>query len=245
MSATIPRILHQTWRTAELPQPFKAWRAGWMAHHPDWEHRLYDDDLIYRTIADRAPQWLSIYRALPRAIQRADFFRYVIVFLDGGLYADIDTVSYRASDELLGKSSCVLGTEMRVSRESQALFGYSQPLQFANFIFAAAPRHPFLEAVIEEIARVAARPIINDDSIQETTGPRMFTRVAYSVMQIHRISITILPRINWNAPLQLPRIGPLADCIYARHLCFGSWRTENVAWRRFARGLRRVAEVVN
>jgi inositol phosphorylceramide mannosyltransferase catalytic subunit len=241
----IPTILHQTWRTVDLPRPFAHWRAGWIARHPSWDHRLYDDALIRKTIADRAPQWLSTFDALPRMIQRADFFRYLIVFLDGGLYADLDMISHRPCDALLEGSSCVLGIEMRVNKRLQAAFGYAQPWQLANFIFAATPGNQFLGTLLEEIARTSVRSVRDDDSVQETTGPRILTRVAYSMLGAERGSITLLPRINWNAPLELPRIGPLASNIYARHVRYGTWRTESLLWRRSCRALRKFAAFIN
>jgi inositol phosphorylceramide mannosyltransferase catalytic subunit len=245
MTTKIPPILHQMWRTTELPGPFAVWRAGWIAQHPNWEHRIYTDAQIRRTIVDRSPQWLSTFEALPRAIQRADFFRYLIVFLEGGLYADLDMISYRPCDILLDGSSCVLGIEIHLNKRSQAAFGYSQPRQLANFIFAAAPEHPLLGSLLEEIARTASMPLRNDDSVQETTGPRMLTRTVYSMLPKLKSSIKILPQINWNPPWILPRVEPWASKIYARHVCFGTWRTENLVRRRFDRSLRRLLAFIN
>jgi inositol phosphorylceramide mannosyltransferase catalytic subunit len=234
----IPTILHQTWRTADLPWPFAAWRASWRKQHPDWDHRLYDDWSIRRTIADRAPQWLSTYEVLPRPIQRVDFFRYLIVYLDGGMYADIDTVSYLPCDPLLHEENCVLGIELCLHKHLQQELGYDRPWQLANFIFAAVPHNPLFGALLEAIARRATSPVQNDEVVQDLTGPRMLTRVAYELTPEHRGPVRILPQINWNAPWIYPRLGPLAKQIYARHGCFGSWRTQNPAVQRLWRGMR-------
>src|SRR5262245_62764866 len=107
MNTQIPRILHQTWRTLELPPQFTAWHTRWKELHPAWEHRFYDDETITRIVRERAPQWLQTYETLPRNIQRLDFFRYLIVYMDGGLYADIDMVPYQACDPLLTGAGCV------------------------------------------------------------------------------------------------------------------------------------------
>lgn len=218
--------------------PFAAWRAGWIARHPAWDHRLYDDAAIRRTIEARAPQWSSTFDALPRVIQRIDFFRYLIVYLDGGMYADVDTISYLPCDPLLAGASCVLGVEIHLRRHLQAELGYARPWQLANFIFAAAPGHPFLAAVLEEIARAATRPAEGDEAVQAITGPQMLTRLACTMPPQRRGPIKVLPQINWNAPWPYPRIGPLAARIYARHACFGSWRTERPLRQRLWRGLR-------
>jgi inositol phosphorylceramide mannosyltransferase catalytic subunit len=236
MGLEIPKILHQTWRTAELPSPYAEWRAGWIANHPDWTHRLYDDADMRRVVADRASQWLSTFDTLPRMIQRADFFRYLAVYLDGGMYADIDMISYLPCDPLLKGASCVLGIENHISTPLQRRLGYQRPWQLANFIFAAAPGHPLLAALLETIAARAATPVANDHDVQEITGPRLLTRIAYAVPANVRGPIRVLPQINWNPPRAYPRVGPLAPRMHARHLCSGSWRTRPHWWQRPAEG---------
>jgi mannosyltransferase OCH1-like enzyme len=226
MGLESPKILHQTWRTAELPSPYAEWRAGWIANHPDWTHRLYDDADMRRVVADRTPQWLSTFDTLPRMIQRADFFRYLAVYLDGGMYADIDMISYLPCDPLLKGASCVLSVENHLGKHLQTKFGYKQPWQLANFVFAAVPAHPFFAALLDGIARSAAMPVSNDDCVEEISGPRMLTRLLYAIKPEDRGAITILPQINLNPPVFYPRIGPLARSIYARHICAGSWRTQ-------------------
>jgi inositol phosphorylceramide mannosyltransferase catalytic subunit len=238
MASRIPAILHQTWRTAKLPEPLAGWRQGWIARHPNWEHRFYDNEAVRRTIADRAPQWLPTYDVLPRMIQRVDFFRYLIVYLDGGMYADLDMVAYLACDPLLEGAECVLGIEMHLHEHLQAELGYLRPWQLANFVFAAAPQHPFLLALLEEVARSATKPAQDDETVLQLTGPIMLTRLAFAFAQASKGSITILPQINWNAPWAYPRIGRLAARIYARHACLGSWRTQNVVAERLRRGVR-------
>ena len=236
MSARIPSILHQLWRTAQLPSPLAEWRAGWVSNHPTWSHRLYDDAGMRRITADRAPQWLATFDALPRMIQRADFFRYLVIYLDGGMYADIDMVCYQPNDELLADASCVLGTENHISRHLQKELNYERPWQLANFVFAAVPEHPLFAAILEAIARDATTKIESDHQVQEITGPRLLTRIVYKLPPNIRGPIRVLPQINWNPPSIYPKIRPIARRMYARHLCLGSWRTSPHWWQRPASG---------
>ncbi|MGH6982000.1 MAG: glycosyltransferase family 32 protein [Stellaceae bacterium] len=234
MSADIPKILHQTWRSADLPPRFARWRQSWLDLHPHWEQRFYDDAAIYRVVADRAPDLLPVFEALERPIARVDLFRYVIVHLDGGLYADMDMEPYRASDPLLDGSGCVLSIEARIGRRYQTLLGYSQPWQIANCIFAAAPGHPFLAALIERIAQTATAPVRRDADVEDMTGPRMLTRLLYGLPAARRGVLCVLPQIHWMAPWEYPRVGPLARLIYARHATSGTWRDAAAAplsWR--------------
>lgn len=236
LMSEIPKILHQTWRTADLPMPFAKWRAGWITNHPGWKHRFYDDSAIRDFITGRAPTWLSTFDALPSMIQRVDFFRYLAVYLDGGMYADIDMISYRSCEPLLAGATCVLGIENHVSSWLQRKLGYERPWQLANFIFAAIPGHPLLGALLEDIARHAATPVVSDHHLQEITGPRLLTRIAYDLPAYTRDPIKLLPQINWNPPAPYPGIGPLGRRIHARHVCLGSWRTQRHWWLRPTEG---------
>lgn len=231
-SGKIPKILHQLWHAADLPPRFAEWRAGWIANHPTWCHRLYDDEAMRRIAADRAPQWLATFDNLPRMIQRLDFFRYLIVYLDGGLYADVDMISYLPCDALLRDASCVLSIEHRLYRQLQTELGYRRPWQIANFVFAAVPGHPFLAALLEAVARQAGMPALSDDAVEEITGPRLLTRLAYALPAEQRGEIRILPQVHLNPPFFYPRLGPLAHVIYARHVCAGEWRKQSCRLNR-------------
>jgi hypothetical protein len=60
--------------------------------NPDYEHRLYDDHDCEHWVRQHQPHLLPAFVSLPLAVQRADFFRYLVVYTEGGIYADIDTV---------------------------------------------------------------------------------------------------------------------------------------------------------
>jgi mannosyltransferase OCH1-like enzyme len=47
------------------------------------------------------PEYLEAYRRLAKGVERADFFRYMVVLRHGGVYADLDTECVRPLDALL------------------------------------------------------------------------------------------------------------------------------------------------
>ena len=224
----IPHIVHQTWKSADLPPRFAKWRQAWRTLHPQWDHRFYDDADIRRVIADRAPRWLSVHDRLPRAIQRVDLFRYLIVYLDGGLYADLDMEPHLPSDSLVADASCVFCVEFHLGARRQKELGYRLPWQIANCIFAAAPGHEFFAEILDEIGRRASNPVIKDADVEDITGPRMLTRLAFALTREQRGAVRILPQINWMAPREYPRIGPLARLVHASHATAGTWRTARI-----------------
>ncbi len=222
---TIPRILHQTWRTRDLPPAFVRFRAGWIAQHPEWEHRLYGDDEC-RAAADALGQpWAALYARLPTAIQRADLFRYLIVYRDGGVYADLDMECHRPLDGLLAGASCVLSIEAHLPERRRRALGYREPRQLANCVFAAAPGDPFVAAVLAHIVRRRRVDVTTDADVEESTGPRLLTRVFEGLAREEQRGVRVLPQMllmppRW--PFALERLA----APYARHHFAGSWKCD-------------------
>jgi mannosyltransferase OCH1-like enzyme len=226
----IPRILHQTWRTAELPPLFRRCRDGWLARHPAWEHRFYDDDDCRSVVSAIGGAWLAIYEALSTAIQRADLFRYLVVHAHGGVYADLDMECFRPIDALVDGAACVLSVEAHLTARRQAELGYARPLQLANCVFAAAPGTPFFARVLGRIERAAERGELGvevDADVEDTTGPRMLTRCFDGLGADERDSIRVLPQILLMAPLGCPRVPFFGPPIHARHLTAGTWKAKS------------------
>ncbi len=53
-------------------------KRSWKQHNGDaWEHRFYDDAACLALVRGEYPQYLKAYLALPKDIERSDFFRQV------------------------------------------------------------------------------------------------------------------------------------------------------------------------
>lgn len=169
----IPRVLHQTWKTADVPAVFHEYRASWRRHHPAWSVRLWTDADNRRLVADHYPWFLERYDAYRYPIQRADAARYFILHRHGGLYVDLDFECLRSVEPLLAPGKCTLG--MEPAGHARA-FGRERIL--CNAFMAAPPEHPFTEAVLHALPGSAnAVPIHDRAFILETTGPFLLTRV--------------------------------------------------------------------
>jgi mannosyltransferase OCH1-like enzyme len=77
------------------------YRATWAAMNPGWVMRLWDDAECAAFVRSEFPEYVDAYFKLPHNVERADFFRYMVVLRYGGLYADIDTECHRPMDELV------------------------------------------------------------------------------------------------------------------------------------------------
>lgn len=145
----IPKIIHQTWKSEDLPASLARYQESWRRHNPGWEYRLWTDADNDALVRDEFPELLWLYRSLPRAIHCADFARVLYLQRFGGLYVDLDIQALRPADEILDGPSCVLGCEPTLHAER--LHNADQIV--CNAAMASVPEHPFWEKMLEEIGR--------------------------------------------------------------------------------------------
>lgn len=221
----IPRIVSQTWKSAELPVEAARLVAGWRRHNPEFDFRFYDDAACRALMAEVFPQHLAAYEALPHPVMRADVFRYAVVYRDGGLYADIDMECLKPVAPVLAGGSCILSIEAHLGATRQAELGYASGTQIANCIFAAVPGHDFFRRAVERcFALFAACDPALPVPVEDITGPRMLTRL---FEEGPRDGITVLPQIVLMAPLDYPDLWPVNRHMYTRHRTFGTWKDQH------------------
>jgi hypothetical protein len=180
----IPRIIHQTWKSLDVPQPLARFQARWRELHPDFEYRLWTDAQNDAFVRAEYPQHYALYRSFPREIYRADMVRCLYLLRFGGVYVDLDVEPLRPLDEFLsGHGDCVLGAEPEVHARKRR----GKPQMACNAIMASVAGHPFWQRMIDEIARRAAlgggEPVgvtgpIALDAVYETYGRELGVQVS-------------------------------------------------------------------
>jgi len=96
----IPRIIHQSYKTINHPYP-KAWQRTWLDNHAGWKYCFHSDADNRRIVSQYIPQFLRVFDAFPRGIIKADFCRFLYMYLWGGIYADLDYICLRPFDKLI------------------------------------------------------------------------------------------------------------------------------------------------
>lgn len=143
--------------------------ASWQACYPRRVVRCYSDrDLA---LAVRGTRWQRVWPTL-RPVERADVWRYLHVWRHGGVYADSDAYCVRP----LPARALVVGIDARPPSEAEAARVHIRyPAQYAQWVFAAAaPRHPALKAVLDDIYAAWLRG--GPHTTLNFTGPGAFTR---------------------------------------------------------------------
>lgn len=145
----IPRILHQTWKSADIPPHLRDMQSSWRRHHPEWDFRLWTDADNDCLIAEHYPMFLPYCRRAAPTILRVDLVRLAYLHMFGGVYADLDYELLRPLDDLLDTEHAV------VAREHAGIGQVMRGRDFViNAMMASPPGHPLwldvMHAMVQE-----------------------------------------------------------------------------------------------
>ena len=100
----IPKIIWQTheWEYEDLPVNFKKASMTWRNLNPTWEYRYSSASKRAEQIEAFNPELYKFYPYMDKVTQ-ADVWRYVIVYENGGVYADMDSMCLSSLDDLIEK----------------------------------------------------------------------------------------------------------------------------------------------
>jgi mannosyltransferase OCH1-like enzyme len=157
----IPKIIHQTYHAPPWPEELHANVARLKATNPAWEHRFHDYDARREFIGEvYGEDVLALYDSIDPmyGAAKADVFRYLLLYKQGGLYLDMKSSTERDLDEVVRADDSYLLATWRNDKHDEWL-GWGQHPELSAFPYgelqqwhiAAAPGHPFLKAVIEVV----------------------------------------------------------------------------------------------
>lgn len=138
----IPYIISQTNESRILPGMAKAIRS-WIDLNPEYEYRYYTTEECREFIRDHfSSRVLQAYDTLVPGAYKADLWRYCVLYVNGGVYADSAMVCLEPINSYLGEED-----EFLVPIDG----GYSGGLY--NAFICCTPQHPLIKDVIEEVLR--------------------------------------------------------------------------------------------
>ena len=111
-----PYILHQTWKNKDLT-PFVNYHKTF--YDLKWlEIKIYDDNDIDNYIKKNFKEYYNFFKNLNHKIEKVDFFRYCVLYNEGGIYCDLDVSCINGSylKKLLDSNKIILGVEKSLFR---------------------------------------------------------------------------------------------------------------------------------
>jgi mannosyltransferase OCH1-like enzyme len=172
----IPKVIYQTWITKNLPIEIVNVRNRIQSLNPDYTMLLFDDNDMDDWIKNNYDENIyRCYKLLNIGAVKADLWRYLILYKNGGIYLDIDSDIVGNLDDLILEND-----EAIISRESNLEIYVQWCLMFA-------PNHPILKRVIQECITniVKNQKNINEIDPLFLTGPRVFTEAVKNTMNTY------------------------------------------------------------
>jgi mannosyltransferase OCH1-like enzyme len=227
----IPRIIHQSWKTNDVPEPWLVLQRTWRSLHPDYEYHFWTDADNRDFIVRHCPEYLDLYDGYPLAIHRAELARYLVLRHHGGLYVDLDFEALKSLDDLLSGASLLFGLEpaSHAAREPVRARGLARIV--CNALMASAPGHPFWDHFLGLLATAG-----RETNVLDATGPFLLTRACDGYPTSGDI---VFAPARLFYPLDVEEIRKLsaeeirakAEGAYAVHHWAGSWWRDSLLAR--------------
>jgi mannosyltransferase OCH1-like enzyme len=170
----------QTWKTEDIPDHWRSSPESIRKYMGDWTYVLMTDASNREFVIKHFPHILSYYDNFKYGIQRADIIRYMWLYINGGLYLDLDY-------ELLADISFLF--------EDGELFLLSSSnvkSSLTNSILASVPGHPIWLDMIEEACKGSPWWAFGKHlDVIMSTGPGMVDKVAH--LDKYRNGYVLLP----------------------------------------------------
>lgn len=201
---SIPRKIHQTWKHKSLPWPLSSCVQSFRIWNPDWEYRLWTDDECDEFISQSIPEMSDFYFGLPKGVLRADIFRLCILYVEGGVYADLDVECLRPLDDLISNHSTE-SSEILISRDHPCheRIHYNGRPMWLNAFLAASPGGIFLRKVISKLSITDPVSVDTNDPVTHT-GPGLLS----AIVEAHDSNLEKLriKEIPWQLATPLPQV---------------------------------------
>lgn len=159
MGSTVPKTIHQTYTNEVLPSEIRENINKLKELNPDWKYCYYNDDDMETYIKRNFPEVLEFYQRInPKyGAARADLFRYLLMYKEGGVYLDIKSSFSRPLDNTIKPTDkFLLSHWINGKGERFEDWGIHPEIsnpkgEYQQCFIVATQGHPFLKAVIENV----------------------------------------------------------------------------------------------
>lgn len=142
--------------------------------HPDYEYRFYDDNDILSYINKKGTvDMINAYKKLSIGAEKADFFRYIVLYYDGGIYLDLDSNIVKNIDILIKNKTAVISREKNKG-------------VFVQWCLMFCPNHPIMKNTIELCIKNINSEKYKYDILNKT-GPYVYTNSINYTLDLYNI----------------------------------------------------------
>jgi len=184
--------------------------------NPGFTFHVMDDTDIQKFVEQKAPSLLPIFNQL-QGVERSDFWRYLVLWSQGGYYIDSDINCLKPftawDDAFLHQAKAIIGIESINPGSNRNHLGFCCPVQYTNWAMASTPGHPLFEHVIDVILDFYAVANRDESSLEAQrrgrdhivykTGPGALSRAVEHYLALFdeysiRLLLTATPNLSYS-----------------------------------------------
>lgn len=135
----IPKIIMQTYINNNLPNDWKESQNSIKIYMKNWKYVFLTDADNLKFVEKHFPDYVLWFKSLKFPIQRADVIRYMWLYINGGLYIDMD-IELKIPIDILFQNG-----ETFLVKAPRNLMNH-----YTNFLMASKPLNKFWLLVLEE-----------------------------------------------------------------------------------------------
>lgn len=172
----IPKKIIQTWETKSFSKEFQQIMNSWKIYNPNYEYILFDkkerEDFIKKYFDQDI---LEAYQNIIPGAYKSDLFRYCYLYVNGGVYADIDSLCLGSLDKLmLPNINLVVAIDLNMN-------DIDGKHNIVNGFICARPKHKVFLTCITVIVERVKNNIIPQSKLA-FTGPGVFGQAINSYL---------------------------------------------------------------
>jgi mannosyltransferase OCH1-like enzyme len=207
-SDKFPKKIWQSWKVdpTRFEHRDNERARTWTVKNPSHRYEVLTDDNAdnyvthhYGPLGLNRPDIVHVYQSLNAKINKSDLLRYLIMYVEGGVYADIDVEAIRPIKKFIPKAFDEADIDMIIGIEvdepdfaSHPVLG-SKAQSFCQWTFMCKPRLPVMLRLIEhimiwlhELSLKQGKPIsdlyLDFNEVLSGTGPSAFTAAILAEM---------------------------------------------------------------
>ena len=132
---------------------------NWKILNSTWNYYCIDDKFLESTCLKFSKECYDIYKSLPAMHMKIDLGRYVVLYIYGGIYVDMDAYALRSLDyskyinnlidEYETKNNHIIGLSKIKTNFIESYFFVRKPIILNNAIMMSSKENPVLKNFIE------------------------------------------------------------------------------------------------
>jgi mannosyltransferase OCH1-like enzyme len=176
---SIPKIIHQTFKTKKLPFITRWHISRFLKRNPDYQYEFYDDERINKFLSEEYDtETFQLYKRINIGAAKADFFRYALLYKVGGIYLDVDSDIKGKLDFIQKEDAAIISKERN-------------PGFYVQWAMVYEPNHPFLKKTLELVLTNIKNNTFPND-VHKMTGPEVYSNAINLCLQEASIPYRLL-----------------------------------------------------